>query len=146
MSIPNSQPVYGPPLLRENMLKARLLDWYPGHQESLQLLTDLIEEYKRFWRLILNYPHRRVVAPGPVMAVQRAHQYDAPMYFADCMNYFSKFMRSDELAWHGRNDHRGTFDTVMAYQDLYSSAPGGAWNDMTHLASIGRGKVQLLRG
>ena len=70
----NTPPTYGPPVLQDNVLKATLLAWYPKHDKSVKLLEDLIEEYKRFWRLVLSYPHRRVVAPGPVMEVQRAHQ------------------------------------------------------------------------
>ena len=140
----NDQPTYGPPLLREDILTARLLDWYPSHKGSLILLTNLVEEYKRFWRLILNYPHRRVVAPGPIMAVQRAHQFDARRYFDDCMTYFNKFMRRDMLAWHGRTDYVGTFDTIMVYQDLFATDPPVAWIDMSHLANINRGTVRLL--
>ena len=140
-----TKPVYGPPLLREDVLKDRLIDWYPSHTGSVRFLTDLIEEYKRFWRLILNYPQRRVVAPGPVMAVQRVHQFDNKMYFDDCMQYFTRFMRPDTLAWHGVTDHTGTFDTIMTYQHMFKTEPPVAWVDMAKTFELKRGSVRLLR-
>ncbi len=144
MSVSNYQPTFGPPLLREKAIQARLLEWYPSHAGSVSLLADLVEEYKRFWRLVLNYPHRKVVAPGPIMAVQRAHQSDAERYFDDCMNYFNKFMPRDALAWQGTSDLRGTIDTIMVYRDLFTTDPGAAWIDMFQLVPINRGTVRLL--
>lgn len=141
----NTLPTFGPPLLQESFLRNTLLDWYPSHRASAELLFQLVEEYKRFWRLILNYPHRRVVAPGPVMAVQRVHQSQTQMYFDDCMAYFKQFKRRDELAWRGRTDYTGTCDTVMVYQDLFQTDPSVAWVDMYQLLQIDRGSVRLLR-
>lgn len=143
--ISNTAASYGPPMLREDVLKARLLDWYPSHQGSVKLLTDLIEEYKRFLRLILNYPHRRVVAPGPIMAVQRVHQFDNKMYFDDYMKYFNRFMGRESLAWHGVTDYVGTFETIMVYQDMYETDPPVAWIDMTNISQIKRGVVRMFR-
>ncbi len=141
----NTLAIFGPPILREDVLKTGLLNRYPSHAGSQKLLTDLIEEYKRFWRLILNYPHRRVVAPGPVMAVQRVHQTDARVYFDDCMIYFNKFMRRDELAWQGHTDYTGTCDTIMVYQDLFETDPPVAWIDMSRLLGFTKNNVRVLR-
>jgi hypothetical protein len=141
----NSHATYGPPQLPERWLKAALLDAYPSHHNTRNFLFDLVEEYKRFWRLILNYPHRRVVAPGPVMAVQRIHQSDAQLYFNDCMEYFRRFMRRDDLAWRGHTDHVGTFDTIVVYQDMFKTDLPVAWIDMAHLAQMPYGSVKLLR-
>ena len=107
--------------------------------------VGILEEYKRFWRLILNYPHRRVVAPGPVMAVQRAHQFDHTIYFDDCMAYFNRFMCRDNLAWRGITDYTGTFETILVYQDMYETDPPGVWGDMYRLSQIKRSSVRMLR-
>ena len=130
----NTLPTYAPPILQDVKLKKELLLWYPSHSDTQSLLADLVEEYKRFWRLILSYPHRRVVAPGPVMAVQRVHQaIDEDRYFDDCMNYFERFMPRNELAWGGLSDHMGTHDTVMVYEDLFRTEPPRAWADMARI-------------
>ena len=138
-------PTFGPPMLGDDWLKTKLLMWYPSHKTRSILIEQLVEEYKRFWRLILNFPQRRVVAPGPVMAVQRVHQSDAPRYFNDCMTYFNQFKRPDELAWRGHTDYVGTSDTIMAYQHMFKASPHIAWIDMSHLVNFDRTTVRLLR-
>ena len=140
----NTPPTYGSPVLQDHVLKATLLAWYPKHDKSVKLLEDLIEEYKRFWRLVLSYPHRRVVAPGPVMDVQRAHQSNQRRYFDDCMNYFNEFKRRRDFAWKGRTDYVGIHDTITVYQDLFQTNPPGIWNDMSEIYGLKKGIFRLI--
>lgn len=140
----NTLPTYGPPSLNEAELKNRLLKWYPSHTGSKNLLDDLVEEYERFWRLVLSYPHRRVVAPGPIMAVQRAHFSNRQSYFQDCMDYFNKFMPPKVLAWGGTADYSGIHDTVTVYRDLYNTNPPDAWADMTNIYGIRRNGLTVV--
>ena len=131
-------------MLQGNVLKNKLLILYPNHRCSHNLLADLVEEYKRFWRLVLSYPHRRVVAPGPVMAVQRVHQIDEDRYYDDCMTYFNRFMSRKDLAWQGKTDHLGTHDTIMVYQDLFKADPPRAWADMTHIIALKKSRYRVV--
>ncbi len=140
----NTLPTYGPPQLNENELRSRLLEWYPGHNGSRILLANLVEEYVRLWRLVLSYPHRRVVAPGPILAVQRAHSYNREGYFSDCMAYFNRFMPPKVFAWGGVHDYTGVHDTVSVYKDLFEKNPPEAWADMTDIYGIKRSHLTIV--
>lgn len=136
---------YGPPMLNESILRKRLLILYPNHKTSIFLISELVEEYKRFWRMIVNYPHRRVVATGPVMAVQRAHQLNSEEYFWDCMTYFNRFKTRKDLAWHGSEDYTGTHDTYVVYKDLFKEEPHVAWVAMTSLILVKKEPLKIVR-
>ena len=139
----NMQPTYAPPRLDRQRLTGMLLDHYLGHKDSRNLIEALVEEYVRFWRMFLSYPTRRVVAPGPILAVQRIHFWDRERYFNDCMDYFNRFLH-EEFTWRGQSDFVGTHDTVMAYQDLYNTDPPGPWNDLTKTYYIKRSGFRVV--
>jgi hypothetical protein len=109
------------------------------------LISELVEEYKRFWRMILNYPHRRIVATGPIMAVQRAHQCNSEEYFWDCMTYFNQFKTRKDLVWYGLDDYTGTHDTYVVYKDLFNEEPHMAWSAMTHIIKVRTRPLQVVR-
>lgn len=138
-------PTYAPPNLNKERLEVELLTQYPSHKGNERLLCELVEEYVRLWRLVLSYPERRVVAPGPIMAVQQIHwYYSREQYFKDCMDYFNKFIPPILLAWKGVTDHLGVHDTVTVYHDLYKADPPRAWADMTSLYAIRKNNLRLV--
>lgn len=42
-------------------------------------------------------------------------------------------MHPRDLAWRGHTDHRGMFDTMFSYQELFKAEPPRAWADMNRL-------------
>jgi hypothetical protein len=108
------------------------------------LIVKLTEEYLRLWRLVLSYPEKRIVAPGPIIAVQEVHRTHREMYFHDCMEYFRRFM-CKEFVWEGRLDVRGTIDTVVSYKDLYHESPPEQWHDLTKQYDLGRPILRLVQ-
>lgn len=140
-----TRPGYAPPPISPRWLTAELLQHYPNHTKSEEHLESLAAEYIKFWRLVLNYPDKRIVAPGPIIAVQRVHwnakrgeeaDLDPNMtYIYDCMTYFRKFLRK-ELIWRGRLDILGAVHTVLAYKDLYHELPPPAWQDITDVYNL----------
>jgi hypothetical protein len=108
-----------------------VVETYPNHHLDDGLITDLVAEYVKLWRLVLNYPTNRVVATGCICAVQRVHQSaDRRSYFAQCMSYFGRYVPAKDIAWQGPMDIRGTIDTVHAYHDLHREFPPPQWGDI----------------
>lgn len=139
----NTRTRYLPPAINRDWLCDELLRQYEGHRESLELLAALVDEYFRLWRLFRMYPERRVVATGPIMAVQRVHYNDRERYFYDCMEYFNRFLNS-EFVWKGRSDVHGTIQTVVSYKELYEVPPPAPWQDITKEFELGRSHLQLV--
>jgi hypothetical protein len=134
---------YYPPAIRLNWLVAEILAQYPAHKDSPDLIISLAQEYLKFWRLVLTYPEMRIVAPSPLIAVQRIHWKHRDQYFNDCMDYFRKYLFK-ELVWRGRLDVVGTFQTVRSYYDLYDTYPPEAWVDMNNEYNLGRSHLRLI--
>ena len=134
---------YYPPNISRDWLITEVIHRYPNHQKSRNLIAMLVDEYLRLWRLSLSFSERRIVAPGPIIAVQQVHRTHREEYLHDCMEYFRRFM-GQELIWGGRLDVRGTVDTVTSYSDLYNESPPGPWNDMTEVYNLGRPTLRLV--
>ena len=126
---------YFPPAISPVWLTQELLKHYPNYKLSNFSLEDLAKEYIKFWRLVLSYPEKRVVAPGPIIAVQQVHFAHHEAYFDDCMTYFNRFVLR-ELVWHGQRDIRGAVDTVRAYRDLYHELPPPVWQNITAIYNL----------
>ncbi len=126
---------YAPPPLAVNWLNQQLRKRYPTHPTDL--LVMLVEEYAKFWRLLRTYPNKGIVAPGPIVVVQIAHQSNREMYREDCLSYL-KYYLGNERRWHGpESDPRRAFVTVRHYQLLFDEIPPKPWGDMTRLMGIG---------
>lgn len=134
---------YSPPSISLSWLTEEMSAHYPSHKQSKTLLEDLSKEYLKFWRLVLSFPERRVVAPGPITAVQRVHWSNHEAYYIDSQTYFNRFLLL-ELVWHGRLDVRGALDTVYAYKELYHESPPPAWQDITHIYNLRIAKLHVV--
>lgn len=134
---------YGLPPINHAWLTQEILKQYPSHRDSSTLIETLAMEYLKLWHLILHFPHKRVVAPGPIAAVQRVHWQHREQYFADSMEYFNRYLFR-EMLWGGRHDTIGTLDTVRAYHQLYESELPEAWQDIAHEYNLGRSHLQLV--
>lgn len=137
---------YFPPTIDEGWLNNRMFERYPAHKTSPlghDLIERLTQEYLKFWRLIVSFPDRRVVAPATILAVQSVHYADRERYFTDCMDYFRRF-RAKDLCWLGRTDFLGTIDTVRAYNLLYKEDPPEQWHDLMTEYNLGRPALRLV--
>ncbi len=130
-----THPGYAPPPISPYWLTEELLKQYPSHAQSKAWLEELAREYLKFWRLVLCYPDKRVVAPGPIVAVQRVHFQHREAYLGDCLSYFNRFLLR-EMIWRGRTDIVGAIDTVRAYKDLYHELPPSPWHDVTSIYNL----------
>jgi hypothetical protein len=142
----NSRTRYFPPEISKDWLDVQMLRSYPAHKSSQvgrELLERLTEEYLKFWRLVLSFPDKRVVATAPILAVQRVHQSNRKEYFDDCMAYFNRFL-STEFCWKGRSDVTGTVDTVSAYRELYRAQPPEQWRDIVNEYNLGKPKLIIV--
>ena len=142
----NTRTRYFPPQIDQTWLNQSMLQRYPGHKttkSSRALIEKLTQEYIKLWRLYLSFPERRVVAPGPILAVHRVHYDDRQRYFDDCMDYFNRYV-AEEFFWQGRADVSGTIDTVRSYKDLYDEDPPDPWSDIVAEYNIGRSSLRLV--
>jgi hypothetical protein len=142
----DNPPRYFPPQINTGWLNEEMFRRYPGHSvtpSSRTLIEKLTQEYIKFWRLVLSFSDRRVVAPAPILAVQRVHYHDRRRYYDDCMDYFNRFM-DEELRWRGRADVMGTIHTVTAYKTLYGEEPPDPWNDIVAEYNLGRPSLHLV--
>jgi hypothetical protein len=133
-------------MIDENWLNQQMFSRYPGHKttcESRTLIEKLTQEYMKFWRLILSFPEKRIVAPAVILTIQRVHYDDRQRYFDDCMGYFNKFL-AKELRWRGRPDVIGTVDTVRSYRALYQEKPPEQWRDIVAEYDLGRPSLHLV--
>jgi hypothetical protein len=138
------RPRYYPPAINVAGLKSSVLAQYPSHRGSLHLIDSLISEYIKFWRLILSYRDKRIVATGPILAVQQVHQQHREEYFADCMHYFNRYVPAKEMAWGGSIDVRGAVQTVASYNELFQEPPPLPWADITALFSFKRTALRIV--
>jgi len=142
----NTRPRYFPPLIDEHWLNQQMFRRYPGHRTthaSRALIEKLTQEYVKFWRLIISFPEKRIVAPATILTVQRVHHDDKQRYFDDCMDYFNKFL-SKEFRWGGRPDVIGTVDTFRSYRALYQEKPPEQWHDIVAEYDLGRTSLHLV--
>ena len=135
---------YYPPNINRDWLADEVLNCYPSHQQCPVLIVKLVDEYIKLWRLFLQYPEKRIVAPGPIIAVQEVHKLNRRIYFQHCMEYFRRFLNK-EFVWGGRSDVQGTIDTVRSYIDLYNEQPPEQWVDITTEYNLGRSHLRLVR-
>lgn len=137
---------YALPDINHQWLTHEVLGQYPGHKESTEsvaLIESATLEYIKLWHLAIHFPEKRVVAPGPIAAILRAHWQHRDVYFHDCLSYFNRYIYK-EFLWGGRPDVQGTLDTTRAYIELYENNPPEPWKDITdeydlahaHLRSI----------
>ena len=137
---------YFPPRIDTTWLNEATFCRYPSHRStdhSRAMIIKLTQEYIKFWRLVLSFPERRIVAPGPILAVQRVHFDDRKRYFDDCMEYFNRYL-AEELYWHGRGDVIGTLETVVSYQTLFKEDPPEPWFDIVAEYNLGRSSLRLV--
>lgn len=137
---------YGLPSVSHAWLTGAVLTRYPSHNhpgQATALIETLVMEYLKLWHLIIHYPEKRIVAPGPIIAVQRVHWEHRKQYFDDCMGYFNQYLFR-EMIWGGRQDIHGTLDTVRSYYDLYENKLPEAWNDIAHEYNLGRSHLRLI--
>lgn len=139
----SNNPRYYPPSIGLDWLVSEILRQYPSHKNTPAVIVTLTQEYIKLWRLVLTYPEKRIVAPGPLIAVQRVHWGHREKYFADCMDYFKKYLFK-ELIWKGRLDVAGTVQTVRAYHDLFAEYPPEPWVDMNNEYNLGRAHLKLV--
>ncbi len=135
---------YAPPPISPQWLADAVLHAYPAHRASGRLIEELVHEYLRLWRLIVHYPDKRVVAPGPIIAVQRVHWTHRRRYFEDCMAYFNRYIFK-ECVWGGHQDVAGTLDTVRSYHEFYDTDLPPAWKDMQDAYNLGRAHLRLVQ-
>ena len=136
---------YAPPPIDQRFLSRLVLEAYPSHQSCANLIDILVSEYVKLWRLVLNYPKHRVVAPGCLCAVQKVHQSaDRLSYFVDSMSYFGRYVSIKDLAWFGPMDIKGTVDTVHAYHDLHKEFPPEPWADMNAIYGQRRNSLDVV--
>lgn len=139
------RPRFMPSMLNQSWLKAIVLEQYPSHQQCKEWIDLLVVEYIKLWRLVLSYPEKRVVAPGCIVAVQQVHQFaDREAYFQNCMQYFNRYIPSEDFAWQGYRDTRGVIDTLNAYADLYHDSPPLPWIDITQTAEIRKSVLRIV--
>ncbi len=135
---------FSPPPINVAGLKSSVLAQYPSHRGSLHLIDSLISEYIKFWRLILSYRDKRIVATGPILAVQQVHQQGRQEYFADSMNYFNRYVPVSEMAWRGSTDVQGAVETVSSYTELFSESPPPPWADINALFSFKKTALRIV--
>lgn len=137
---------YALPNISHSWLTGAVLDQYPSHNvpgQPVALIETLVLEYLKLWHLIIHYPEKRVVAPGPILAVQRVHWTHRKQYFDDCMGYFNRYLYR-EMMWGGRTDVQGTLDIVRSYQDLYENPLPEAWSDIVYEYNLGRSHLSVV--
>tara|TARA_B100000745_G_scaffold297064_1_gene243399 strand:- start:43 stop:474 length:432 start_codon:yes stop_codon:yes gene_type:complete len=137
---------YALPAISHAWLTTEVLAAYPAHDEPGEptaLVETLVLEYLKLWHLVIHYPERRVVAPGPIAAIQRVHWKHRKRYFDDCMEYFNRYLFK-EMVWGGRLDISGTLDTVRTYRDLYQNDLPPPWGDIAHEYELGRSHLHVI--
>lgn len=120
----------------------------------------VVEEYIKLWWMKREYPSRRIVAPGSILAVQRIHQrignddagksakemtdvYDSEIYRTHCIEYLG-FYLDREFVWDHRTDHSGTVDTMRAYHDCFHNDPPPPWQQMVEVYERGGFALRLV--
>lgn len=136
---------YAPPPIDQSYLCRLVLEQYPSHRSRSDLIAVLVSEYVKLWRLVLNYPGRRIVATPCIIAVQKVHRYtDRTSYFIDSMRYFGKFISEGDLAWRGSKDIKGVLETIHAYLDLQGELPPDPWAEMSSIYGMRRSTLKLI--
>ncbi len=116
-------------------LTQEVLATYPSHKSSRKLvekIETLVLEYLKFWHLMVQRPEKRIVAPGPIIAVQDVHSSNREIYFQDCMQYFNTYHSKRDMIWGGLPDIEGTIDTVDMYAEVYTQQMSEPWSDLLH--------------
>jgi|GEM_PF-1405154 len=135
---------FAPPPLPHNLLCRLMLEAYPSHRTCKELIVLLVEEYAKLWLLLREYPSRRIVAPGTILAVQDIHRKKLEeAYRIDCIDYLGFYLYK-EVVWDERADHRGTVDTMRAYHDCFRSDPPPPWKQMVEAYEGGRHALRLV--
>lgn len=141
---------YAPPPLPQQVLCRLLFEAYPSHKTCKELIKLLVEEYAKLWLLIREYPSRRIVAPGAILAVQDIHRsdemrkiYNCEIYSSHCIDYLGYYLYK-EAVWDNRFDHRGTVDTMRAYHDCFHNDPPLPWQQMVEAYDRGGQGLRLV--
>lgn len=114
---------YAPPPIDQRWLISSLIDAFPSHKEhpeTRSLIHELVYAYLIWWTLMMNFPHRRIVATAPLWAVRRIHASNRERFLADSLDYLGRIPKKSDL-WGGELDFRGTFDTVRSLEELFDS-------------------------
>jgi len=135
---------YYPPEISHDWLTEETLRLYPSHRTCRSYIENAVAEYIKFWRLIVSYPDMRIVAPCTILAVHRVHWLHREIYFADCMQYFNRYL-FEEMAWGGRSDITGTMETARSYIDLYDEQPSDPWHDLMYEYNLGHSFLYVVQ-
>jgi len=135
---------YAPPPLNRSLICTLMLGKYPSHKGSVDLIKELVNEYVKLWHLALEYKTQRIVAPGPIVAVQVVHRDWCPSYFDDCMAYFDRYILPEDFAWQGKTDLLGVQETVDAYRNVHQHRPPVQWKDLLDVYYLGRPKLTVV--
>lgn len=135
---------YAPPPLPRQALYHLMLEAYPSHRMCKELIVVLVEEYAKLWLLKREYPSRRIVAPGTILAVQDIHRKKLEeAYRVDCIDYLGFYLYK-EMVWDDRTDHRGTVDTMRAYKDCFHNEPPLPWQQMVEAYERGGHALRMV--
>jgi hypothetical protein len=110
------------------------------------MLDQLLEEYAKWWRMMLLYPKQRVVAPPPVFIVTYAHfSLGMDEYFNNLREYLG-VGGLHHRRWRGPKDIDGLLDTTFIYRQTYGE-PTNPWLDMFRIVDriVKSDKVIVLR-
>ncbi len=144
---------FAPPPLPRQTLCDLMQKAYPSHKTQRELIVLVVEEYIKLWLLKREYPSRRIVAPGTILAVQHVHQrlgndimapgtektndsYDTEIYRNHCIDYLGFYLYR-EFVWDHLADPRGAVDTMRAYYGCFHNDPPPPWQQMVEVYNRG---------
>ena len=134
---------FAPPRLRQRELCELVLEEFESHRACNEPVQLLVGEYWKLWWMRLEHTPRRIVGPGPLIAVQRIHRHKSGTYLEESVSYFGSYI-DKELAWRGENDALGTVDTMRAYRLHFKEDPPSPWWQMLNAYERGGSALRIV--
>lgn len=127
---------YTPPQIDEEWLLAKLKDDFQGYKNCKMIngqLYELVQAYVEWWRLMITFPERKILATPPIWYIRIIHSSRQERFFFDCFSYLGQIPQKEQV-WRGREeDISGVQETAISLRALYDQH-SIAWGPIVKMA------------